>query len=288
MEEKNKKLRNLIEGKSPIVVPACIDAFSAKIVEKAGFQANYLSGNGASATTLGQPDIGLVTMSQITSICSNITKATNIPLIADADTGYGNALNVIRTVQELESAGVSCIQLEDQITPKHCGHFPGSKPVVPINEQLGKLKAALDTRKDDNLLIIARTDAATEHGIEEAIKRATLFHEIGADLTFIEIEGSAEDFENISRNVPGKYATTVDESRAEPAFTVEELGEMGFKLIIFPGIIRCTYLKSIFNILTTLKKDNSVDSKKHLMSTFKEYNDLLGKEDFDKLTEKYL
>ena len=169
-------------------------------------------------------------MSQITSICSNITKATDIPLIVDADTGYGNALNVIRTVQELETAGVSCIQLEDQITPKHCGHFPGSKPVVPINEQLGKLKAALDTRKDDNLLIIARTDAAAEHGIEEAIKRATLFNEVGADLTFIEIEGSAEDFENISRNVPGRYATTVDESRAEPAFTVKKLGEMESEL----------------------------------------------------------
>lgn len=288
MGKKNKNFRDLIEDEAPIVVPACIDAFSAKIVEKSGFQANYLSGNGASAATLGQPDIGLMTMSQMTSICSNITKATDIPLIVDADTGYGNALNVIRTVQELETAGVSCIQLEDQITPKHCGHFPGSKPVVPINEQLGKLKAALDTRKDDNLLIIARTDAAAEHGIEEAIKRATLFNEVGADLTFIEIEGSAEDFENISRNVPGRYATTVDESRAEPAFTVKKLGEMGFKLIIFPGIIRCTYLKSISDILSTLKKENSVDSKKHLMSTFKEYNNLLGKEDFDKLTKKYL
>ena len=288
MDEKNKKLRDLIEEEDPIVIPACIDAFSAKMVDKAGFQANYLSGNGVSATTLGQPDIGLVTMSQMTSICSNIVKATNIPLIADADTGYGNALNVIRTVQELETAGVSCIQLEDQITPKHCGHFPGTKPVVPIDEQLGKLKAALDTRIDDNLLIIARTDAAAEHGIEEAIKRATLFEEAGADLTFIEIEGSAKDFENISRNVPGKYATTVDESRKEPAFTVEELGEMGFKLIIFPGIVRCTYLKAISDILDTLKNENSVESKKHLMSTFKEYNELLGKEHFDKLTKKYL
>ncbi|MED5579589.1 MAG: isocitrate lyase/PEP mutase family protein [Nitrospinota bacterium] len=288
MEEKNKNLRNLIENEKPIIVPGCIDAFSAKMVEKSGFHANYLSGNGASASILGQPDIGLMTMSQMTTICGNIVKATKIPLIADADTGYGNALNVIRTVQELETVGVSCIQLEDQVTPKRCGHFPGSKPVVSIDEQLGKLKAALDTRRDENLLIIARTDAAADHGIEEAIKRAILFEEVGADLTFIEIEGDAEDFENISRNVPGKYATTIDESRKEPAFSVEELGKMGFKLIIFPGIIRCTYLKSISEILDTLREENSVKSKSHLMSTFSEYNELLGKESFDKLTEKYL
>ncbi|MBI2132018.1 MAG: oxaloacetate decarboxylase [Candidatus Tectomicrobia bacterium] len=288
MEERRARLRALLGAGRPVLAPACLDPFSARMVERAGFGVNYLTGNGASAAHLGRPDVGLMTLSEVAGVCRNVVQATTIPLIADADTGYGNALNVIRTVRELEAAGVSCIQLEDQVTPKRCGHLPGSKPVVPLEEQLGKLRAALDARRDPGFLILARTDAAAGHGLEEAIRRAIAYREAGADLTFIEVEGRPEELRRIGREVPGPLAATLDESRREPAFSIEEMGGLGFRLIVYPGIVRCTYLKAVGEVLAALQREGSTRSVRGLMATFEEYNEALGIGEVKAWEEKYL
>mgnify|MGYP001413296837 CR=1 FL=1 len=282
------KFRSLIDFGNPILAPACIDAFSARMVEQAGFQVNYLTGNGASAAAIGQPDVGLMTLREVSDICRNIALVTQIPLVADVDTGYGNAINVIRTVREMEAAGVSCIQLEDQVTPKRCGHLPGSKPVVDTKEQLDKLRAATDTRQDPNMLILARTDAAADHGLDEAIDRANAYHEAGADLTFIEVEGTQEELTRIGKEVSGPLVTTLDDSRREPAFSIEELGSLGFRLIIYPGIVRCTYLKAVNEVLNTLRREGSLRSVADHMATFQEYNDALSIQDIQEQEAKYL
>ena len=288
MEERRLRLRALIEAGEPILAPACIDAFSARMVEQAGFEVNYLTGNGASAAALGRPDVGLMSFREVADICRNVVQATAIPLIADADTGYGNAVNVIRTVREMEAAGVSCIQLEDQITPKRCGHLPGSRPVVSLEEQLGKLRAALDARRDPDFLILARTDAAADHGLGEAIRRASAYREAGADLTYISVEGVREELLQISREVPGPLVALVDDTRREPAFSVEELGAMGFRIIIHPGVVRCTYLKAVGEALRALKREGSTRSVRARMATFDEYNAALGIGEVKGWEKKYL
>jgi len=288
VEERRLRLRALIEAGEPILAPACIDAFSARMVEQAGFEVNYLTGNGASAAALGRPDVGLMSFREVADICRNVVQATAIPLIADADTGYGNAVNVIRTVREMEAAGVSCIQLEDQITPKRCGHLPGSRPVVSLEEQLGKLRAALDARRDPDFLILARTDAAADHGLGEAIRRASAYREAGADLTYISVEGVREELLQISREVPGPLVALVDDTRREPAFSVEELGAMGFRIIIHPGVVRCTYLKAVGEALRALKREGSTRSVRARMATFDEYNAALGIGEVKGWEKKYL
>lgn len=288
MNHRGARLRALLEAGEPALAPACIDAFSARMVEQAGFEVNYLTGNGASAALLGKPDVGLMTLREVADVCRNVVQATSIPLIADADTGYGNALNVIRAVRELESAGVACIQLEDQVTPKRCGFLPGSVPVVPLEEQLGKLKAALDARKSEDFLILARTDAAADHGLDEAIRRAVAYREAGADLTFIEVEGTGEELRKIAAEVPPPRATTLDESRREAALGAEELGALGFGVVIYPGVVRCAYLKAVKDVLRVLRQDRSTRSARGMMATFEEYNDALGISEIQAWEREYL
>ena len=288
MNHGGARLRSLLEENRPVLAPACIDAFSARMVEQAGFEVNYLTGNGASAALLGKPDVGFMTLREVADVCRNIVQATSIPLIADADTGYGNAVNMIRTVRELESAGVACIQIEDQITPKRCGFLPGSVPVISLEEQLGKLKAALDARQSENFLILARTDAAADHGLDEAVHRAVAYKEAGADLTFIEVEGTEEELRQIGAEVPPPHVTTLDESRREAALSVEELGELGFGVIIYPGIVRCTYLNAVNDVLRILKEEGSTRSAREMMATFQEYNDALGISEIQTWEREYL
>ena len=288
MNDRGTRLRALLEENRPVLAPACIDAFSARMVEQAGFEVNYLTGNGASAALLGKPDVGFMTLREVADVCRNIVQATSIPLIADADTGYGNAVNMIRTVRELESAGVACIQIEDQVTPKKCGFLPGSIPVISLEEQLGKLKAALDARQSEDFLILARTDAAADHGLDEAIRRAVAYKEAGADLTFIEVEGTEEELRKIGAEVPPPHATTLDESRREAALSVDELGELGFGVIIYPGIVRCTYLKAVNDVLRILKEEGSTRSAREMMATFQEYNDALGISEVQTWEREYL
>jgi 2-methylisocitrate lyase-like PEP mutase family enzyme len=173
-------------AKGPVVIaPGIYDAYGARFVEQAGFEAVYMTGNGVSASLLGRPDVGLVDLTMIASHARRIAAAVDIPVICDADTGYGNAVNVRRTVEEFESAGVAAIHLEDQVSPKRCGQLPGARPVIELAEAVGKIEAAVAARRDPDFIIIARTDAAEAHGLDEAIKRARAFRKAGADALFV-------------------------------------------------------------------------------------------------------
>ncbi len=186
------KMRELLNTKKMVVAPGAHDAMTAKIIGRLEFDAVYMTGYGQSASHLGQPDVGLMTMSEMVARAANIVEAAGVPVIADADTGFGNAVNVMRTVREYEKAGVAVIQLEDQVMPKKCGHMIG-REIIPMDEMVGKIKAAVDTRVNPDFMIMARTDARTIMGIEEAIKRGQAYKEAGADIVFIESPESIEE-----------------------------------------------------------------------------------------------
>src|SRR4051812_27264181 len=188
--------RRLTEGPM-IVAPGIYDAYGARFVEQAGFEAVYMTGNGVSASLLGRPDVGLVDLTLFAAHAHRAAACVNIPLICDADTGYGNAVNVRHTVQEFEAAGVAAIHLEDQVSPKRCGHLPGSRPVVEMREHVGKIEAAIAARRDPDFVIIARTDAAAGHGLDEAIRRGKAYRAAGADVVFVELKGSPNILEEL-------------------------------------------------------------------------------------------
>ena len=183
-----KRFRARLNKKSLIVAPGIYDAYGARFVEHAGFEAVYMTGNGVSASLLGRPDVGLVDLTLFAQHAHRAAACVSIPLICDADTGYGNAVNVRHTVQEFEAAGVAAIHIEDQVSPKRCGQLPGARPVIEFGEAVGKIEAAVAARRDPDFVIIARTDAATGHGLAEAIRRAKAFRKAGADALFVEMK----------------------------------------------------------------------------------------------------
>jgi len=230
--KKTAQLRRLLSEPGIIVAPGAHNAFTAKIIEQnRGFQAVYMTGSGAAMSILGEPDVGLLTMTEMVTQARNIAKATSLPVIADADTGYGNAINVVRTVKEFEGAGVAAIHLEDQVTPKRCGHFEG-KQVVSENEMIGKLKAAVDARYDPDFVIIARTDARAVLGPEAAIQRANAYVEAGADVIFFEAPQSVEELETIVRHIDAPLLVNMDEGTQTPFLKFGQLEKMGFKIVI--------------------------------------------------------
>ena len=207
-DPRREKFRSLIQRPGITVVPGAHDALTARLIEAKGFEAVYLSGSGAAAALLGLPDIGLATATEVMTETRYIAEATSLPLIVDADTGYGNAVNVVRTVRDIERAGAACIQLEDQVTPKRCGHLPG-KEVVSREEFLGKIRAAADHRSDPSFAILARTDARATHGMDEAVARGVEAREAGADIIFIEGARLARRIRRVrpalSRPAPGQH-----------------------------------------------------------------------------------
>lgn len=228
-----QRLRELLGKPGALVAPGAYDALSARLIEQAGFAAVYMTGFGAAASLLGVPDLGLLTMDEMVQHARHIAAAVSVPVIADADNGYGNALNVYRTVREMERAGVAGIHLEDQALPKRCGHLEG-KELVPTKEFLGKLKAALDARLDPAFVIIARTDARTVLGFEEAITRARLYLEAGADMVFVESPLTVDEVMAIPRLVGGPAMINMAEGGKTPPLSVSDLERAGYRLIIFP------------------------------------------------------
>ena len=192
----------MVRGHEPILAPGAYDALTARLIEQAGFPAVYMTGFGTSASLLGRPDVGLLTMSQMVDNARRIVQAVDVPVIADADTGYGNPLNVIRTVQEYELAGVSAIHMEDQVTPKKCGHME-NKQVIAATEMIEKIQAAVEARRSDDFLIIARTDARAVEGLDSAVRRARAYREAGADILFIEAPQNEEEVALVARAFPG-------------------------------------------------------------------------------------
>ena len=281
------KLRELVNREEILVAPGTYDPLMAKLIAHAGFDAVYMTGAGVSHSTLGMPDIGLTTMTEMVERARRIADACELPVIADADTGYGNAINVMRTVKEYERAGVAAIHIEDQEMPKRCGHFAG-KTVVPKEEMMGKLKAALDTRQDGDFLIIARTDARTAIGFEEAVERGQAYAEVGADIVFVESPKSVEELEKIGQSINRPLLANMVETGLTPLLPAAELQKLGFSVVIFPGGLARFLTRQAEEFLTTLKAEGTTASYLDRMNTFQRQNELLELAKFDELSRKYV
>ena len=268
-------LRQMMTGKQIVVAPGAHDALTAKIIEQVGFSAVYMTGYGQAASHLGKPDVGLLTLTEMVARASNIVEAVNVPVIADADTGFGNAVNVMRTLREYEKAGVAAIQLEDQVAPKKCGHMTG-RQVVSKEEMVGKIKAAADVRTDPDLMIIARTDARTVHGIGEALERAKAYEEAGADILFIESPESVEEMKQITTSFKVPVLANMVEGGRTPFLPVQDLQGLGYDLVIFPTASTYLVTKALTRLMTVLKDTGTTVSLIPEMITFEEFNDLIG------------
>lgn len=238
---KRKRLREMIGSGKLVVAPGAHNALTAKLIEEAGFPAVYMTGSGVANTLLAQPDVGLVTLDEMVMMAGYLADAVSVPVVSDADTGYGNAINVLRTVRQFEKAGVAGIHLEDQMNPKRCGHILG-KELIPAEEMAGKLEAAVDARTDPEFLIIARTDARGPAGLDEAIRRANLYLKAGADMVFPDALLSEEEFRRFAAEVPGPKMMNMGgyaKERTTPKLPLETVESIGFNLVIFPlAVIR--------------------------------------------------
>lgn len=286
--KKTKKLRSLLKKPGIIVAPGAHDAITAKIIEGVGgFQAVYMTGSGTAMSLIGEPDVGLLTMTEMVTHARNISNATSLPLIADADTGFGNAINVMRTIREYERASVAAIHIEDQTTPKKCGHFEG-KQIVSENEMVGKIRAAVDAREDPDFVIVARTDARAILGVEEAVKRAQAYVIAGADVIFFEAPQSVEELKIIVRSIKAPLMVNMDEGTKTPLLTVQELEKMGFKIVIFPRSAPSAVLKTTQELMQMLKETGTTKGFINRIVTFEERNVITGLAKYYEMEKKYL
>lgn len=282
---KAKELKELIAKPEIIVAPGCYDGVSARLVEATGFKTAYMTGFGSSASILGKPDYGLLNMTEMVTHGRNLAGSLGIPLIADADTGYGNPLNVMRTVQEYEKAGVAAIHIEDQVFPKRCGHMEG-KVVIPMKEHVKKIQAAVDARKE--MLIIARTDSRAPLGFEEAIERSIAYHEAGADIVFIDAPQSLKELQTIPEKVKAPLFVNMTEGGKTPLLSAQELQELGYKIVIFPCVTVFAAFKAMKTVLLELHRTGTSKNALDLLEPFEEYNKSLGLPELMKLEKKYV
>ena len=279
-------MRHLIARTGYTMVPGAYDTLTARLVEQAGFAAVYLTGGGYSRAN-GYPDMGLLTLEENVRFIGLTVEAVAIPVIADADTGYGNAINVIRTVREYEKAGVAAFHLEDQVSPKKCGHYDG-KEVISRGEMVGKIKAAVDTRRDADLVIIARSDARAIEGLDGAIDRVNAYLEAGADVGFVEAPQSVDELRIVGRNLSGPALVNVFEGGKTPMLPAGELAGMGFRLGIYPSQTHRAAIRAAQLVLRALKKDGHTTRVEPDLATFQEREDAVGTARWRELEEKYL
>lgn len=273
------QLKKLLEKPETIVAPGVFDGLSAKLAEQAGFQALYASG-GAIARSKGVPDIGLVTLSEVVDRLREITDVTTVPVIADADTGFGNEINTRRTIKLFEQVGVAGMHIEDQDFPKRCGHLDG-KSLIPVDEMCTKIKAALDTRLDPNFLLIARTDAIAVEGFDKALERAMAYSEVGADMIFVEAPTSHEQIEQIAKNVSAPKLINMFYGGKTPLVEKNKLQSMGYKLIIIPSDLQRAAIRSMQNTCDVIFSDGDSSRLAERLATFNEREKIIE-------TEKYL
>lgn len=281
-----KRIRELFSTKNMIVAPGAHDALTAKIIGKLGFDAVYMTGYGQSASHLGKPDVGLMTMSEMVMRAANTVEAAQVPVIADADTGFGNAVNVMRTVREYEKAGVAVIQLEDQVLPKKCGHMTG-RQLVETEEMVGKIKAAVDSRCNPDFMIMARTDARTTQGIEAAIERGLAYKEAGADIVFIESPESQEEMKLINEKIPGLTLANMVEGGRTPVIQNSELEALGYNLVIYPTASTYVVTKAMVDLWEGLKKDGTTANMLDQMIPFPRFNELIGLDEIREIEANY-
>lgn len=281
-------LRELLQTRhrAPLVLPGAPDALTARLAQEIGFDAVYVTGAGVTNRYLGVPDLGLITLSELADHVEAIRGAVDIPIVVDADTGFGGPLNVRRTVQVLERRGANAIQLEDQVFPKRCGHFAG-KETIATAEMVAKLHAALDARGDDSLLIVARTDARQEFGLEEALERAERYREAGADVIFVEAPQSREELAEIGRRVDAPLLVNIVEGGDTPILPAAELGELGFSVVLYANAALRGALFGARAVLEELRSTGSTAGALDRMIEWDERQRLVGKPLFDDLSDRY-
>jgi len=281
-----KRMKELFASKKMVVAPGAHDALTAKIIGKLGFDAVYMTGYGQSASHLGKPDVGLMTMSEMVMRAANVVEAAGVPVIADADTGFGNAVNVMRTVREYEKAGVAVIQLEDQVLPKKCGHMTG-RQIVPMEEMIGKIKASVDTRVNPDVMIMARTDARTTQGIEAAIERGLAYKEAGADIIFIESPETKEEMLLLNEKIPGLTLANMVEGGRTPLLLNDELEALGYNLTIYPTASTYVVTKAMVDLWEGLRRDGTTAKMIDRMIPFPRFNELIGLNEIREIEKNY-
>jgi len=281
-----KKLKELVAAKRGVIVPGAFNALSARVIADLGYEAIYITGAGVTNMWYGMPDQGFMGLAEIADHTARIRDAVELPLIVDADTGFGNALNVYHTVRTLERAGADCIQLEDQVAPKRCGHFNG-KDVISTEEAVSKIKAAVDARRDENLLIMARTDAAAVHGFEAAVERAQKFAEAGADILFVEAVTTAEEIRALPQRLSTPQLMNMVIGGKTPIFSATELGELGFGIVLYANAALQGAVIGMQKALTVLRDEKQLLESSGLVTPFAERQRLVGKPEWDALDKRY-
>lgn len=287
MNNSRVKLRERLRRQEILVLPGVYDALTAKIAESVGFQGLVMGGYGIAASRLGEPDVGYLSMSEMADALRGITRAVNLPVFADADTGYGNSLSVMRTMREYENAGAAAVLFEDQLWPKRCGHMAG-KQVIDKTEHAAKIRAAADARQDENTLLIARTDARAVYGLTEAIERGKLYLDSGAEALFIEAPQSREEMEKICKAFPDTVLiANMIEGGKTPSLTAKELENIGFKIVFWPCSSVYTVTKAFREVMQTLHLTGSTEAAADKMLSFTEFNEFIGLDKYNELDKKY-
>ncbi len=282
-----QQLKALAHARRGVIVPGAFNALSARVVADLGFEALYVTGAGVTNMWFGLPDQAFMGLTDIADHTARIRDAVDLPLIVDADTGFGNALNTYHAVRTLERAGADCIQLEDQVSPKRCGHFAG-KDVVEASEMIGKIKAACDARRDKDLLIMARTDATAVHGFNAAVERAQSYAEAGADLLFVEAVTELEHVRALPQRLSTPQLMNMVIGGKTPITSAQELGQLGYGLVLYANAALQGALAGMQRTLTQLRETQRIDEDPALVTPFAERQRLVGKGVWDGLEEKYL
>lgn len=284
--ERRRRLRELVNRKAGLVVPGAYDCVSARLVERAGFPAVYMTGYGTSAARLGLPDLGFAGLAEMVENARQMAESVTIPLIADADTGYGNPLQVQRTVQAYEAAGVAALHLEDQVAPKRCGHLAG-KEVIPVEEMVQKLRAAVGARRDPDLLLIARTDAIAAIGFEEALRRGERYAEAGADVLFIEAPVGVTEIETIARSFEVPLLFNYAAGGRSPLLSFSRLRELGYAIILLPVDALFVAARAMADYLAALAAGDQKPGDRERLMAFAEFNALIGVPEMMALEQRY-
>lgn len=281
-----QKLKALADARLGVIVPGAFNALSAKVIEDLGFEAIYVTGAGVTNMWLGMPDQGFMGLTDIADHTARIRDTVQVPLLVDADTGFGNAVNTYHTVRTLERAGADCIQLEDQVSPKRCGHFNG-KDVIATSEMLGKIKAAVDARRDSATLIMARTDAAAVHGFEAALERAQAFEEAGADILFVEAVTTAEHVRALPQRLQAPQLMNMVIGGKTPIFNADELGALGFGFVLYANAALQGAVAGMQKCLTLLRDAHQVQEDPGIVASFEERQRLVNKAFWDALEHNF-
>lgn len=279
-------LKNLISGGEIVMAPGAPDPLTARLVEQAGFPAVYMTGFGATASHLGLPDLGLMSQTEMTTHARNMARVVTIPIIADADTGYGGPGNIQRTVQEYMQAGVAAIHLEDQQQPKRCGQLAGIR-LIPAEENVRRLKCAIEARGTGKLQVIARTDALPASGAEEAIRRANIYRDAGVDLVFVDGIKTIRDIETVARHVEGPKVVSIVDGNETTDLTAAQLGEMGFQVVFYAVSTLFSAVRAVQDTLSVLRRDGTPKARQSAMVTYQEYSQSVRLNDFQSLDDRF-